>query len=136
LAAFDPLAGVYQAIIRRTLKTTVEVRWKLLIIASVLAALAGAGASLAALRFAFGGGRALFADWAVASTLLLPLAATTYASIFVYRRTSRRRALQAAATALLSLLLTLTALLAASLFSGGAPLSPDPLPPRPVASLV
>jgi hypothetical protein len=112
------------------------VRWKLLIIASVLAALAGAGASLAATRFGFGGGQTAFSDWAAASTLLLPLAATTYASIFVYRHTSRRRALQAAATALLSLLLTLTALLAASLFSGGAsPLNPDPLPPRPVASL-
>jgi hypothetical protein len=136
LAAFDPSPVFYQAIIRRTFKPTVEVRWKLLIIASVLAALAGAGASLAASRFVFGGGRAVFSDWAVASTLLLPLAAATYASIFVYRRTSRRRALQAAATALLSLLLTLTALLASSLFSAGAPPSPDPLPPRPVANLV
>ncbi len=111
-------------------------RWKLLIIASVLAALAGAGASLAASRFVFGAGRSALSDWAVATTLLLPVAATTYASVFVYRRTSRRRALQAAATALLSLLLTLTALLAASLFSGGTTVNPDPLPPRPVASLV
>jgi hypothetical protein len=110
-------------------------RWKLLIIASVLAALAGAGASLAASRFAFGGGRGVFNDWAVASTLLLPLAAATYASVFVYRRTSRRRALQAAATALLSLLLTLTSLFAASLFSREAPLDTDPLPRRPVAIL-
>ena len=112
-------------------------RWKLLIIASVLAALSGAGASLAVLRFAFGGGgRAVFDDWAVASTLLLPLAATTYASIFVYRHTSRRRALQAAATALLSLMLTLAAFVAVSFFYGRAPLDTDPLPPRPVASLV
>jgi hypothetical protein len=111
------------------------VRWKLLIIASVLAALSGAGASLAALHFAFGGGRGLFSDWAVASTLLLPLAATTYASIFVYRRTSRRRSLQAAATALLSLMLTLAAFVAVSFFYGGARLNTDPLPPRPVAVL-
>ena len=111
-------------------------RWKLLIIASVLAALSGAGASLAVLHFAFGGGRAVFDDWAVASTLLLPLAATTYAGIFVYRHTSRRRALQAAATALLSLMLTLTAFVAVSFFYGRAPLDTDPLPPRPVASLV
>ena len=110
-------------------------RWKLLIIASVLAALLGAGASLAALRYVFGGGRGIFADWAVASTLLLPLAATTYASIFVYRRTSRRRALQAAATAMLSLMLTLAAFVAASFFLGSAPLNTDPLPPRPVAVL-
>ena len=111
-------------------------RWKLLIIASVLAALVGAGATLAVLRFAFGGERAVFADWAVASTLLLPLAATTYASIFVYRHTSRRRALQAAATALLSLMLTLAAFVAVSFFYGRAPLDTDPLPRRPVASLV
>ncbi len=110
-------------------------RWKLLIIASVLAALVGAGASLAALRYGFG--RGVFNGWAAASTLLLPLAATTYASIFVYRRTSRRRALQAAATAMLSLMLTLAALVAASFFFGSAPLDPDALPlPRTVATLV
>lgn len=111
-------------------------RWKLLIIASVLAALVGAGAGVAALRLGLGGGRGVFSDWAAASTLLLPLAATAYASIFVYRRTSRRRALQAAATALLSLLLTLTAVVAVSFFFGRATLDADPLPRRPFASLV
>ena len=110
-------------------------RWKLLIIAAVLAALAGAGASLAALRFAFGGSRAVFSDWAVASTLLLPLAATTYASVFVYRRTSRRRALQAAATAMLSLALTLAAFVAVSFFFGRETLDLEPLTPRTLAKI-
>jgi len=109
------------------------VRWKLLIIASVLAALAGAGASLAALLVDFS--YRLLPYWAGASIYLLPLAATTYASIFVYRRTSRRRALQAAATALLSLLLTLAAFVAVSFFFGQRTLDPDAPPPRPVAAL-
>ncbi|MBA3239722.1 MAG: hypothetical protein H0T60_00660 [Acidobacteria bacterium] len=110
-------------------------RWKLLIIASTLAALVGAGASLAAAHFLFGAAAGRFAtpDWAVASTLLLPLAATTYATIFVYRHTSRRRALQSAATALLALLLMLTALLTVSIFFGKTSPGPDPAPPQPVA---
>jgi hypothetical protein len=111
------------------------VRWKLLIIASLLAALAGAGASLAAVHFLFGAAASRVAspDWAVVATFLLPLAATTYASIFVYRHTSRRRALQAAATAILSLLLTLAAFIAVSIFFRAPAPGPDPLPPRPVA---
>jgi hypothetical protein len=93
-------------------------RWKLLIAASLLAATAGVGTSYTAARFllipAFG-----FAPpaWAAAVTLLAPpLGAITYASVFVYRHTARRRALQAAAIALLASLLTLAALTLSSLF--------------------
>ncbi len=86
-------------------------RWKLLIAASLLAAVAGAGSCYAAARFllpATPGPSA--AGWASALTLIAPLGAIAYACVFVYRHTARRRALQAAATALLALLLTLTAL--------------------------
>ncbi len=101
-------------------------RWKLLVITSLLSALAGAGSCLAATHFLFGApaSRVASPDWASASTFILPLAATTYASIFVYRRTSRRRALQAAATAILSLLLTLTVFITVSTFFRSP--APDP----------
>jgi hypothetical protein len=94
-------------------------RWKLLIAASLLAAAAGAGACYAAARFllpASGGADA--PGWAAALPWLAPLGAITYAGIFVYRHTARRRALQAAATALLASLLTLTALALAPVLSG------------------
>lgn len=92
-------------------------RWKLLLIASLVASLAGAGGSLA------------LAHWlihapfhfrtpppALFGTLIAPLAAITYASIFVYRHTARQRKLQAAATALLSIILTLAVFFLSSHF--------------------
>lgn len=91
-------------------------RWKLLIIASLLAAVVGTGACFVAAYFLLDPARARASlGWIAAATLLVPLAATTYAGIFVYRHTARRRALQATATVLLTLLLTLTALLLGSI---------------------
>ena len=81
-------------------------RWKLLIAASLLAAAAGAGACYAAPYFL----PEPAPGWGAALTLLAPLGATTYAAVFVYRHTARRRALQAAATAMLAALLTLSAI--------------------------
>lgn len=49
--------------------------------------------------------------------LLLPIAAIASASVFVYRHTARRRALQATLTAVVSSTLTLAAILIGSLFS-------------------
>jgi hypothetical protein len=75
----------------------------------------GAGAGLALLRYLLGAtGRLTSPDAPALAAFLLPLAAITYASVFVYRRTARRRALQAMLTALVSLALTLGALVAAS----------------------
>ena len=106
-------------------------RWKLLIAASLLATLIGAGAALVITHFALGvEGRAVAPLWLLMLTLALPLAAITVATIFVYRHTSRRRALQAAATALLSITLTLAALLAIPYFFAARPfplLDPPPL---------
>lgn len=104
-------------------------RWKLLIAASLLAAAAGAGACYAAARYLLPGPAPGAPGWAAALTLLAPLAAITYASVFVYRHTSRRRALQAAATALLASVLTLTALTLGSVLDGRAVPELFPAPP-------
>jgi hypothetical protein len=104
-------------------------RWKLLIAASVLAAAAGAGVCYAVARYLLPAAGMEAAGWGVALALAAPLAANAYAAIFVYRRTARRRALQAAATALLASLLTLTALTLASVLGGRA--GPDLFPAPP-----
>ena len=87
-------------------------RWKLLTFASLVAALVGAGACFAAARFLMAPARGLAqSGWMAAAAFIVPVAATAFASVFVYRHTARRRTLQAAATALLAALLTLAALL-------------------------
>ena len=92
---------------------------KLLILVSLLAAAVGAGSCFAVAFFLLAPARNVSPPmWAAAVSLVVPLAATTFATVFVYRHTSRRRVLQAAATALLALLLTLTALLLCSTLSG------------------
>ena len=109
-------------------------RWKLVIVASLLAAPLGTGASLA-ITYWLLGSTARFAapnlttpDLAASGALLPPLAAITFASIFVYRHTSRRRPLQAMVTALLAIILTLAAFVAAAAFlSLNRPSPPDQL---------
>jgi hypothetical protein len=106
-----------------------RLRWKLLIVAAALAALVGAGAATAAARLLAGYsvGAPTPPVWSVGLALLPPVACVTYACIFVYRHTARRRVLQAALTALLASLLTLTALLAGPLLARGR--VPALLPP-------
>ena len=109
-------------------------RWKLLTFASLAAALVGAGACFAAARFLLlAPARGLTqSGWVAAATLIVPVAATALASVFVYRHTARRRTLQAAATALLAALLTLTALLLGSIIARRT--TPELLPaPSPAA---
>ena len=107
-------------------------RLKLVIIASLLAAVVGAGASIAIILSVFASLRPLSSPGLlVISTFVLPVAAVSYASIFVYRRTARRRKLQAALTAILALLLCLSAFIAASFITSrftpvGPQLSPAP----------
>ena len=92
-------------------------RWKLLLIASALATLVGAGASLALSYGLLGSPVALRSPNATAlSILVVPIAVITSASIFVYRHTARRRPLQAAMTAMLSAVLTLALIAAGSLW--------------------
>lgn len=103
-------------------------RWKLLIVASLLAFVVGTGACVTAVRLLASSGGMLPA-WAAVVALVLPVACVVYASIFVYRHTARRRALQAAATALLASTLTLAALLLGSLLTQGR--APEFLQPSP-----
>jgi hypothetical protein len=107
-----------------------EMRWKLLMIASLLATVAGTGLTLL-LIFVLsrpGTGHEVNGLYLLGS-LLFPLAAITYATIFVYRHTARRRSLQAILAALISIFLTLTVMLASSMLLGKN--APSILPPPP-----
>ena len=110
-------------------------RLKLVIIASLLAAIAGAGATITVVLAFFSSLRPIFAPGlAVLATFLLPAATCLIASVFVYRHTARRRKLQALLTALLSILLTISALVIASILTGRLkPLQPPPPQERIVA---
>ena len=92
-------------------------RWKLLLVTSLLAAVAGAGASLAIIYSLLGSTieRILSPDIPTAAiALFIPVGFITFATVFVYRHTSRRRALQAIATVLFAIVLTAAAFVAAS----------------------
>ena len=103
-------------------------RWKLLLVASLLAAVAGAGAGLGIIYGLLGSTRPVTApDLPALLALLAPLVVITFTSLFVYRHTARRRALQAAAAVLLAAALTLAALVAGSML-----LVPRPAEPVPV----
>lgn len=104
-------------------------RWKLLIISSLLAAVAGAGAvfALGHLLGLDANAPLISSGWPAFAALLAPVALITTASIFVYRHTPRRRPLQAAATVLLSIALTLALLVLGSYFLA----RPAPAEPRP-----
>lgn len=104
-------------------------RLKLVIAASVLAAVVGAGICIALVLGVFSVKALSNPGLLVTSTLLLPIATTAFASIFVYRHTARRRKLQAMLTAILAIILTLAFLIAASILTGRY----RPLEPRPTA---
>ena len=91
-------------------------RWKLLLVASSLAALVGSGASLGLAYYLLGAVERVRAsqDAASLAVLALPLGVITAASVFVYRHTARLRPLQAALTAMLSAALTLGLMVAGS----------------------
>ena len=106
-------------------------RWKLLLIASLLATLVGAGATLGIVIGILGSSAQYTApDLAVLGTLIIPVAAITFASIFVYRHTARRRKLQAMATALLATILTLTAFILSSMLTSKTLRDTPPAPRR------
>ena len=109
-------------------------RWKLLLIATLLATIIGAGSTLGLVYGLTTPVESLTRPSAFALVaLLLPIAAITFASIFVYRHTSRRRRLQATLTALLASILTLTILLLSSvLYTKPAPAPTPAAAPRNV----
>jgi purine-cytosine permease-like protein len=108
-------------------------RWKLLLTASLVATLVGAGAPLGiVLGFSGQTERLDKPDILIMSTLLIPVAAITAASFFVYRHTARRRRLQAMLTALLAMFLTLTILLCGSILLSKPAPETEPVPRRNV----
>lgn len=95
-------------------------RLKLVLIASLLAAIIGAGSSIAIVYWTIG--TAAFIDpqfsrrshgWLEVVMLLPPILLALLASFFVYRHTARRRRLQAALTVILTLVLSLAVHIAA-----------------------
>ena len=109
-----------------------RMRLKLLVIAALLASLVGTCAVAAINYWLLDSPRPLISfDLAALGALLVPALAIGGASFFVYRHTSRRRKLQAMATALLGLLLTLAALVVLSMVLA-ARLPTTPPPPTPV----
>lgn len=106
-------------------------RWKLLVLATLLATIVGAGAALGLVYGLTSSIENLPRSSYALGALLIPIAAITFASIFVYRHTARRRRLQAMLTALISIALTLTTLLLASLLYTKSAPSPTPAPSTP-----
>jgi hypothetical protein len=92
-------------------------RLKLVVIASLLAAIVGAGSCIALVLGVFSVRALSSPGLLLAATLLLPLATIIFASIFVYRHTARRRRLQAFLTVVLATLLTLALFIVASIVS-------------------
>lgn len=92
-------------------------RFRLVIAASIIAAIVGAGSCIALVLGVFSVKALSSPGLLVASTLLLPVAAIIFASFFVYRHTARRRRLQALLTAILATTLTLGLFVCASILS-------------------
>ena len=89
-------------------------RWRLLVVTSIAAALLGC-ILWCVLTIAFFGSARILAqnDWLLFGSALLPLAFALFAGVFVYRHTARKRKTQAVIAALLSILLTPVGYLAA-----------------------
>jgi len=90
-------------------------RWKLLILVSLAAALLALGLWSALAIAVFGNARELARhDWLLLASAVVPLGIAAYGGVFVYRHTARRRKTQAVVTAIVALLLTAGTYLAAS----------------------
>src|SRR5712691_3465298 len=103
-------------------------RLKLVLVSSLIAAIVGAGSAIAIILSVFSSLKPVTTPGLlVVSTFLLPALATSFAAVFVYRHTARRRKLQAALTALIALLLTVAVLVLAAIYSARR----EPLPSTP-----
>jgi hypothetical protein len=104
-------------------------RLKLVLAASLLAAIVGAGSCIALVLAVFSVKALSSPGLLLTSTLIIPLATIVFAAIFVYRHTARRRRLQAFLTVILAVLLTIGLLIFASILT--APRVEPPLPAGP-----
>ncbi len=104
-------------------------RLKLVLISSLIAAVVGAGSTIAIILLVFASLKPITAPGLLVTlTYLAPVLATLLASIFVYRHTARRRKLQAVLTALISLVLTISFFVLASIITARrAPVQPPTL---------
>ena len=104
-------------------------RLKLVLLCSVLAAIVGAGSSIAIIISVFSSLRPITSPGLlVLSTFLLPVLTVWLATLFVYRHTARRRKIQAALTTIIALLLTIAVFVLASIYTARK----EPLPQPPV----
>jgi integral membrane sensor domain MASE1 len=118
----------------RQIKETFRMRLKLVLLASLLAAVAGTGSCIALVLFLFSRQALTSPTLLVVSTLLLPLAAIIFASIFVYRHTARRRRTQAFLTFVLATLLTIALLIVTSIITARRDRM-EPVRPGPTIAL-
>jgi amino acid transporter len=112
-----------------------QMRLKLVLTSSLIAAVVGTGSAIAIIISVFSSLKPITAPGLlVVSTYLLPMLATLLASIFVYRHTARRRKLQAILTAIVTLLLTILFFVVASIVTARRePLQPGPGSPTNVS---
>ena len=83
-------------------------RWKLLGLVSIIAALAGVAIWSAATIAAFGSASTMARhDWILFASFVIPLGLTVFGSLFVYRHTAHRRKTQALIAAMLTLIFTM-----------------------------
>jgi hypothetical protein len=81
-------------------------RWKLLVLVSIIAALLALALWSVFTIGIFGSARAMArSDATLLASLLIPLSISIFAGVFVYRHTARKRRTQAIVTVLLSALL-------------------------------
>ena len=133
--AFLPPAKEERFAHQRQHEEPARMRLKLVVAASLLAAIVGAGSCIALVLGVFSEKALSNPGLLVTSTLLLPILTITFASIFVYRHTARRRRLQAIMTALLSILLTLGFFITASILSARrGRVTPPPPEPTHIAT--
>ncbi len=90
-------------------------RWKLLLLVSLVAAIIACGAWSLVIMIIFGSVRPIQPhDWLLLASAAVPLALAGFAGFFTYRHTARRRKSQAVLTVLLALLLSTAACLSAT----------------------
>lgn len=92
-------------------------RWKLLVLTSLSAALIAFGLWSAVAIGLYGSARVMAqSDARLLASAIAPIVMAAAASVFVYRHTARRRKLQAVLCAILTLFLTVDAYVGASAF--------------------
>ena len=105
-------------------------RLKLVMLVALIAAVVGAGSSIAIILTRSTSVHVLSSpDLVITATLVLPIACVVLAAFFVYRHTARRRKTQALLTGVLAAFLSLAVFIVASILtSRNPPIDPQPTP--------